>query len=249
MTAVAEAVAAILRDLGVGAVEVLAAAVAAGGPPAAIAVASARPGFAAAVVRVQQAQAVEAMSGAELVCYLRGVAAGYRQRESAVQVETVWTGPATHRVPVRTTAQVLVDLVSQARTHLLLMTYSAVPHPPLITRLCAAIDAGVVVDVVVETLQGAGSALSGAEPAAAFAGAPGVRLWQWAPDRRDVGAKMHAKVAVADRFALLVSSANLTASGIDRNIEAGVLVRGGDAPERVVEHFTELAAAGALVRL
>jgi phosphatidylserine/phosphatidylglycerophosphate/cardiolipin synthase-like enzyme len=37
---------------------------------------------------------------------------------------------------------------------------------------------------------------------------------------------MHAKVAVADRRVLLVSSANLTVSGIDENIEAGVLVRG-----------------------
>lgn len=60
---------------------------------------------------------------------------------------------------------------------------------------------------------------------------------------------MHAKVAVADRMALLVSSANLTSSGIDKNIEAGILVRGGTAPVRVAEHFTELTATGILIRL
>ncbi|OLT00089.1 hypothetical protein BJF90_07295 [Pseudonocardia sp. CNS-004] len=62
-------------------------------------------------------------------------------------------------------------------------------------------------------------------------------------------AKMHAKVAVADRRALLVSSANLTQSGVKTNMEAGVLIRGGTAPERAAEHVQQLIAAGVLVRL
>lgn len=74
-------------------------------------------------------------------------------------------------------------------------------------------------------------------------------MWQWAPAARPAGARMHAKVAVADHMALLVSSANLTSSGIDKNIEAGILVHGGTAPVRVVEHFTELTATGVLIRL
>jgi hypothetical protein len=38
-------------------------------------------------------------------------------------------------------------------------------------------------------------------------------------------------------------------TGIDKNVEAGILVRGGTAPMGVVEHFTELTATGALIRL
>lgn len=60
---------------------------------------------------------------------------------------------------------------------------------------------------------------------------------------------MHAKLAVADRRVLLVSSANLTQSGVGRNIEAGLLVHGGTAPQRAAEHFAELTAQGVLVRL
>ncbi len=60
---------------------------------------------------------------------------------------------------------------------------------------------------------------------------------------------MHAKVAVADRRVLLVSSANLTQSGVSKNIEAGVLVRGGHAPQRVAEHIGELRTMGVLRRL
>lgn len=249
MRAVAAAVAAVVQDVGAGGVEKLAAALAGGSPRTMLPAVSVAPGFAAAAHRVLNAQQADGMSDVELVAYLRGVAAGYRQRTDALQVETVWTGPSSHRVPLRSTAQVLIDLVAGTRSQLLLMTYSATPLPPLITGLGAAIGRGVSVDIVVETLQGAGSALSGAEPAAAFAGVAGAQLWQWAPAARPTGARMHAKMAVADRMALLVSSANLTSSGIDKNIEAGILVRGGTAPMRIVEHFTELTAAGILIRL
>jgi phosphatidylserine/phosphatidylglycerophosphate/cardiolipin synthase-like enzyme len=77
-----------------------------------------------------------------------------------------------------------------------------------------------------------------------------VRLWHWpAGKRTEQGAKMHARLAVADRTALLVSSANLTQSGVGRNIEAGLLVRGGSAPRRAAEHIAELISTGVLTRL
>lgn len=60
---------------------------------------------------------------------------------------------------------------------------------------------------------------------------------------------MHAKLVVADRRVLLVSSANLTQSGVSHNIEAGLLVRGGTAPVRAAEHIAELRATGVLERL
>jgi len=60
---------------------------------------------------------------------------------------------------------------------------------------------------------------------------------------------MHAKLAVADRRVLFVSSANLTQSGVTKNIEAGLLVCGGPAPERAAEHIDALRASGSLVRL
>lgn len=59
-------------------------------------------------------------------------------------------------------------------------------------------------------------------------------MWSWSP------------ICAESR---LVSSANLTSSGIDKNIEAGILVRGGTGAVRVAEHFTELTATGILIRL
>ncbi len=182
--------------------------------------------------------------------YLTGLAAGYSQRAAEVSVETVWSGPGSHHVPVRASAAVLADIVRDVRRELVLMTYSARPHQPLSDALGAAISRGVAVTVVVETLQGAGSALSGDEPYQAFAGIPGIELWHWPTSQRtESGAKMHAKLAVADRRVLLVTSANLTQSGVTKNIEAGLLIRGGTVPVRAAEHIDALRSAGILTRL
>lgn len=179
--------------------------------------------------------------------YLRGLAAGYEQQLSAVVVETVWSGPHSHSVPIRATTQALVEVINSARHELLLMTYSATPHPDIRTALSDAVTRTVQVTAVVETLHGAGSALTGAEPASAFAEIPGLQLFHWPVQQRtEPGAKMHAKLAVADRRVLLISSANLTQSGVAKNIEAGLLVHGGTAPQRTAEHITALKASGAL---
>ncbi|MFD9946733.1 DISARM system phospholipase D-like protein DrmC [Nonomuraea sp. NPDC059023] len=217
----------------------------AGSPRGALPSAVPVPGFAEATRAILAAQTLPDEAA---VAYLRGVADGFAAGE--VRVESVWSGPATHAVPVRSTAQVLIDVVAEASRELLLMTYSAAPYLPLQTALNAAADRGVTITAVVETLQGARSALGGAEPAHAFAGVRGVELWHWPTDSRsEPGAKTHAKLAVADRRTLLVSSANLTQSGVSRNIEAGLLVRGGTAPRRAAEHIAELRATGVLKRL
>ncbi|WP_261574570.1 DISARM system phospholipase D-like protein DrmC [Frankia gtarii] len=187
---------------------------------------------------------------AVIAAYLHGVSAGYAGRAAETRVESVWSGPSSREVPVRATARVLMDLVAEATMELMFMTYAARPYPPLLTALSAATGRGVAVSIVVETLQGAGGGLAGSEPAAAFASVRGVQLWHWPTGRRGhLGARMHAKIAVADRRALLVSSANLTSSGVEENIEAGLLVRGGAPPRRAAEHLAALQTSGVLARL
>ncbi|MET9659599.1 phospholipase D-like domain-containing protein [Streptomyces sp. NPDC006510] len=65
----------------------------------------------------------------------------------------------------------------------------------------------------------------------------------------DGHAGRHAKLAVADRRVLFLGSANLTESAARRNIEAGVLARGGRAPQRAADHMVELQRRGVLQRL
>jgi hypothetical protein len=69
---------------------------------------------------VLAAQEQVGVPDAEAAAYLRGVAAGYAQHADPQRVESVRTGPISHAVPVRSTAQVLVDVVAAAHSEFLL---------------------------------------------------------------------------------------------------------------------------------
>ncbi|MFJ9059253.1 DISARM system phospholipase D-like protein DrmC [Streptomyces sp. NPDC102409] len=207
----------------------------------------ATPGIREAVAHFYDMVEAEALPHAEAAAYLRGYIAGQSRSRSTVQVRTVWSGPSTPGVPVRSTAQVLVEVIDEAREELIAMTYAARPYPALTSALREATARGVRAHMVVETLAGARGLLGGREPAGAFASIPGLRLWHWARDPADGPAsRQHAKLAVADRHVLILGSANLTESAARRNIEAGVLIRGGDAPRRAAEHIVELQRMGVL---
>jgi phosphatidylserine/phosphatidylglycerophosphate/cardiolipin synthase-like enzyme len=207
------------------------------------------PEVVAAARIVLEAIVVHAVDPVAAGHFLAGMAEGIESAPGGDrQVELVWSGPTSARVPVRATGQVLLEVIAATRSELLLMTYSARPYEPLLDALIAASVRGVRVMIVIETLQGAGSALQGAEPAAAFARVAGADLWHWPASMRPEGAKMHAKLVVADQSVLFTTSANLTGSGIERNIETGLLLRGGNAPRRAVQHVCELQSAGVLRR-
>jgi cardiolipin synthase len=57
---------------------------------------------------------------------------------------------------------------------------------------------------------------------------------------------MHAKLLVIDRMTALVGSANLAGYGLERNLECGVLIRGGPVPGLLADH---VMTADELVRL
>jgi phosphatidylserine/phosphatidylglycerophosphate/cardiolipin synthase-like enzyme len=245
-----EAVAtAAVADIGTDRLRALAADIAAGLPAHLLRPDGAPTPVAEAADRLLAAMAADAVPARDAAGYLRGVADGYDHRVARVQTELAWTGPVARDVPVRATAQVLTDLIGEARRELILTTYSARPQPALLAGLHAALDRGAQVWIIVETLQGAGSALQGEQPASAFADLQGAQLWTWDLSRRPPGAKMHAKLAVADERLLFISSANLTTSGIDANMEAGVLIRGGTAARRTAEHLRVLRRDRILVRL
>ncbi|AVH55366.1 MULTISPECIES: DISARM system phospholipase D-like protein DrmC [Streptomyces] len=207
----------------------------------------ATPGISVAVEKLYDAVETESIPFAEAAAYVRGYVAALLHARETVQVRTVWSGPSTPAVPVRATAQVLVEVINESRDELLAMTYAARPYPALTQALTEAAARGVKAHVVVETLAGARGLLSGREPADAFVSVPGLRLWHWARDSAGhAHSRQHAKLAVADRRMLFLGSANLTESAARRNIEAGVLVTGGEAPRRAAEHIVELQRLGIL---
>lgn len=59
-------------------------------------------------------------------------------------------------------------------------------------------------------------------------------------------AKLHAKAVIIDARDVLLTSANMTNAAYDKNIELGVLCRGGTTAQRIQRHFESLIARGVL---
>lgn len=77
-------------------------------------------------------------------------------------------------------------------------------------------------------------------------------VYVWPPDKRprDTAGRygsLHAKCAVADEEAVLISSANLTEYALNLNMELGVLVHDGELPRRAVGHLRRLIEDKTLV--
>ena len=90
--------------------------------------------------------------------------------------------------------------------------------------------------------------------AAAFSSLRGrAEFWVWPAEKRPTLASgqvsLHAKAAIVDGHAALVTSANLTRKGIGANMELGLLVRSGPEPARLATHLSELMDGGTLLRV
>ena len=84
--------------------------------------------------------------------------------------------------------------------------------------------------------------------------ADAVEAYEWpvlelARDPRGRHGTLHAKFAVADRFRLLVSTANLTEFAFNPNIELGVMLTGGPAPAEAAGHVYRMIGLGVFGRL
>lgn len=70
---------------------------------------------------------------------------------------------------------------------------------------------------------------------------PAAKLYAWR-DKADQfsDGRVHAKVAVADGRMCFITSANLTGHAMEKNMEAGVLISGGNIPKLLNDHLKSL---------
>lgn len=79
---------------------------------------------------------------------------------------------------------------------------------------------------------------------------PMARILSWSEkDGNFAGGRVHAKVAVADERFCFVSSANLTGHAMEKNMEAGVLVRGGATPRDLHRHLEALVTTHVVTKV
>lgn len=169
-------------------------------------------------------------------------------KRCAPTTELVWTGPATTVVPVRRTEQVLFDLIQCAERRLTLTSFGLFQVPRLIEGLEQALVRGVSVRFVLGDRElHSTQAIDRQRLQLGRAITDRALLLQWPPERRfrdEQGRAgiMHAKAAVADSCTAFLTSANLTEAAFERNMELGVLIRGGHLPgaiDRLIDALTE----------
>lgn len=169
--------------------------------------------------------------------YAAGVLAGRLDAlEEQPPIRPVWTGPPSSGTGSRLTLAVVSDLLDDAKHEILLVSYATIPREPIRRAMEAAHQRGVSITLLLER----------ADDNPAFRGLtdpfPGLHAqrWHWPASARPGGASMHAKLLIIDRRTALVGSANLTGPGLERNLECGLFIRGGEIPRLLAEHLRGL---------
>jgi cardiolipin synthase len=207
------------------------------------------PAARAAVGRVVDAWGQAPASGDEVAGMLLGAAEARRRVERELSVELVWTGPTTRFVPTRRTEQVLLDLIASATRDFVLVSFVAYEVPSVVTAINEAVSRGVHVRILVEAAREHGGTLEVDLFPRIRARIPRAELLTWRQRPQPfVEGKVHAKVAIVDGMRAFITSANLTGHAMDKNMEAGVLVTGGDLPRDLSAHLQALLDVGVLAR-
>jgi cardiolipin synthase A/B len=191
------------------------------------------------------------LSGRALALALRSAVTATVLERAVETIDVAWTGPATPAIPMRRTESILLDLISQCRQELLVVSFAAYKVPEVLDALAEAASRGVQIQLILESAADSGGALT-FDAKAAFAALEGrVQFYSWPADQRGPAAgprgTLHAKAVVADAQRALVTSANLTGNALELNMELGLLVEGGSVPRRLASHFAELIDRGVLL--
>lgn len=177
----------------------------------------------------------------ELAGMLTGASAAYHQAKGEQEIELVWTGPSSKLIATRKTEQALLQVIDAAESRLFITSFVAYDVASIMSALRKAIDRGVEVSMLLESDDKHGGGVSMDAIGQMRAALPAARIYFWA-DKGDsfAGGKVHAKVAVCDESICFISSANLTGHAMEKNMEAGVLIRGGSLPIKLQNHLEAL---------
>lgn len=185
----------------------------------------------------------------ELASMLEVALAAKRSRNT---VELVWTGPPTSVVPVRSTEQVLFELIQGAQQKLTVMSFGVFQVSRLVQALEEALARSIALRVVLGDREAQSDwAIEQQRQQLGEVINERASLYWWPHDRRlrdatGCSGLMHAKAAVADSRVAFLSSANLTEAALERNMELGVLIRGGNVPTAIDRLLDALVESGEL---
>jgi cardiolipin synthase len=163
------------------------------------------------------------------------------QKDANQSIELVWTGPVTSVVSARKTEQVLLQVINQAKSELLITSFVAYKVDSIIQALNCACDRGVQLFLLLESSIDDGGSIEIDVIAKMKKVIPRAHVYAWKDKAIEFdGGRVHAKVAVADKSACFITSANLTGYAMEKNMELGLLINGGVIPGLISDHLKAL---------
>ncbi|WP_027526102.1 DISARM system phospholipase D-like protein DrmC [Bradyrhizobium sp. Ec3.3] len=178
---------------------------------------------------------------AELSGILAGASAAYHQAKAEQEFELVWTGPSSKLVATRKTEQALLQVIDAAGSKLFMTSFVAYDVATIMKALGRAAARGVAVSMLLEASALHGGNISFDAIGKMKAALPTALIYSWARKADEfAGGSVHAKIAVADESFCFISSANLTGHAMEKNMEAGVLIKGGAIPSSLHRHLEAL---------
>jgi hypothetical protein len=207
------------------------------------------PTYRAAISQVIGAASLgPAIARAAAATHLRALGEGYALGRSSQQVKLVWSGPTSSTFQSEAIGIVVAEIVAEARDELTLMIGSPDLHPALADLLRSAIARGVTVAALIGPSQEGSKSSSDIGLAAAI---PGIEVWRSVPTvgNSEQSSMICANLIAVDKQVLLITSANLIEDRFIKNIDFGLLVRGGSAPASVMMRLQELQASAAFERV
>lgn len=171
----------------------------------------------------------------------------------APRTQVVWTGPGVEGSFLRSTREVVREIVGGAARELLVVGYWLAANDDdegiiaeVIESLASAAQRGVAVTLLLDERVRKDGKSNRAVLTQCWPSAVSLpRLLTWRLPKNDAHLKLHAKVLISDRRDALVTSANLTMYAMDRNMEMGIRLTGVPAAD-IARHF-ELLESGGIV--
>lgn len=195
----------------------------------------------AVVDRLVDAWRATSVGSDELASMLLAAGHVFENVSKHQSTELVWTGPTTPFVSARRTEQALLQVIGAAKQNLFVTSFVAYDVSTIVKALNDASARGVSISMLLESSQDHGGSISFDVIGKMRILVPSAKLYAWRERSAPFAdGRVHAKVAVADDDLCFITSANLTGHAMEQNMEAGVLLSGGQIPRLLHDHLQAL---------
>ena len=195
----------------------------------------------AVVDRLIDAWRATSVGSDELASMLLAAGHAFENVSKHQSTELVWTGPTTPFVSARRTEQALLQVIGAAKQNMFITSFVAYDVSTIGKALNDAATRNVSISMLLESSKGHGGSVSFDVIGKMRTLVPSAKLYAWRERSAPFAdGRVHAKVAVADGDVCFITSANLTGYAMEQNMEAGVLISGGQVPALLHEHLQAL---------